>query len=244
MAKESGLVALGLGIGAVALGGDYLINGPNSVIGKLLGKKKGFSMRHHVGGVPADPLYGENRYGQTSVGNRFPGWVYPVKTARAPFPALIPDTSGRVKIPLTGGYPSRHMAQEMAAESVADLVFNDASYFSPTEKSEVGTSVELKHRLLRLIRSPDAPEILRRLVEFHERHGVKAHDRGSPIYDQERELASSCADMYENWIGLEKVYSREGFAYAGEYDEENNRLSAAGAKSPIQFNIGGAYWNQ
>lgn len=242
MAKESGLVALGLGVGAGALGLDYLINGANSVIGKLLGKKKGFS-RHHPSGVPTDPLYGESR-GQTSVGNRFPGWVYPVKTARAPFPALLPDTSGRIRIPVHGGYPSKSMAEDMAADSVANLVFQDASYFSPTEKTKVGTSGEIKHHLLRLIRSPDAPELLRRLVEFHHKHGAAAHDRGSPIWNQEIKLAGSCADMYEEWIGMEKWLSREGNAYAAEYDHENDRLAAAGAKSPIVFNIAGAYWNQ
>ena len=241
MTKGSGLVALGLGVGVAALGGDYLLNGPNSVLGKLLGKKKGFSVPH-MGDVPTDPLYGESR-GQTSVGNRFPGWVYPVKTARAPFPALLPDTSGRIRIPIHGGYPSKSMAEDMAATSVANLVFDDASYFSPTEKEKVGTSVEIKHHLLRLIRSPDAPELLRRLVEFHHKHGAAAHDRGSPIRNQEVKLAGSCADMYEEWIGMEKWFSREGNAYAAEYDDANDRLAAVGAKSPIQFNIGGAYYN-
>lgn len=243
MAKES-LVALGVGLAGGALGIDYFVNGPDSVIGKLLGKKRGFSVPNLHQGVPSDPLYGENRYGQTSVGNRFPGWVYPIQTARAPFPALLPDTSGRVKIPVADHMVPRREAEEIAAQSVANLIFADASFYSPTEKWDVGTTEHLRHNILHLIRSPDSPELLRRLVEFHHKHGPEAMDKGSPLHNQQIKLAGACADLYEDYIGMEKWFSREGNAYAAEYDKLDDRLAAAGAKSPITFNIGGAYWNQ
>ena len=239
-------LAVGIGlVGAAAIGADYFINGPNSIIGKILGQSKGFAhVPGHITGVPSDPLYGEPRFGTPSVGYNIPGWVYPVKTARAPFPALNPDMSGRIKIPVHDGHVGRQEAEEMAAASIANLVFIDASFYSPSEKWNVGTSVEIKHNVLDLIRSPDAPELLLRLVEFHQRHGGDAHNRGSPIYNQEIKLAGACADLYESYLGMEKWFSREGNAYAAEYDEENNRLAAAGAKSPIWFGVQGAYYTQ
>lgn len=231
-------------VGAGFVIGDYFINGPKSIIGKLLGHHKHhhrhFPKWHHR--IPSDPLHGENKWGQTSVGNTTPGWVFPVETARAPFPAILPDTSGRVKIPIDKGGSSWFEAQEVAAESIANLVFQDTTFL--TSDHHVGTSVEIRNNILEILRSPHPPELFRRLVEFHHRHGPAALDRGSPLHNQQIEMAGACADLYENYVGVEKWFSREGNAYAAEYDDLNDRLAAAGAKSPIVFNIGGAYYFQ
>lgn len=246
MAESSkGLLTTVALVGGGFLAGDYFINGPRSVLGKLLGHDK----RHHkikvprwTGHTPTDPLHGEKPDSEPSVGHKFPNWVYPIKTARAPFPAMLPDTSGRIKIPVShrsGGWAE---AEEVAAESIANLVFNDMSFLP--EKADVGTSVEIRNNILRIMRGPNTPELFRRLIEFHHRHGPAALDRGSPLYNQQIKLAGSCADLYEGYIGLEKWFSREGNAYVAEYDKLDDRLAAAGSKSPIQFNIGGAYYFQ
>ena len=242
--NHSLLGTLGL-IGGGLLAGDYFVNGSHSVLGKLLGHHKHHIKRHvprWVAKAPVDPFHGERPWDEPSVGHRYPAWVYPVKTARAPFPAMHPDTSGRIKIPVERGGESWQMAREIAAEEIANMVFNDMSFLA--DKSEVGTSVEIRNNVLAIMNHHDNPELFRRLIEFHHRHGPEALNRGSPLYNQQIELAGACADLYESAIGKEKWFSREGFAYAAEYDDINDRLAASGAKSPIQFNIGGAYYLQ
>lgn len=235
------LTTVGL-VGAGFLAGDYFINGPKSILGKLLGHRHGHHYPKWASHIPADPLHGENKWGQTSVGNTVPGWVTPVQTARAPFPAILPDMSGRVRIPVDHHRASWEESEEVAAESIANLVFRDTSFL--TSEKHIGTSVEIRNNILHIMRGSHPPELFRRLVEFHERHGPAALDRGSPLYNQQIELAGACADLYEGYHGVEKWFSREGNAYAAEYDDLNDRLAASGAKSPIVFNIGGAYYFQ
>lgn len=247
MAENTHLYVGLAGLGAGAIVGDYIFNGPRSIIGKLLGHHK---RRHHFlprkHHFPVDPYHGRPVFGDTStgVGHNRPNWVIPIKTARAPFPATLPDMSGRVKIPIVDHKISRRLAEEAAAEEVANLVFTDMSFFAPPEKQAVGTSYHIRKNLLRIMRSSEAPELLLRLVEFNQKHGPEAVNRGSHLYKQQIQLAGACADLYLSDVGVEKWFSREGNAYAAEYDHENDRLAAAGAKSTIQFNIGGAYWNQ
>lgn len=239
-----GTVAL---LGAGALTGDYLYNGDNSIIGKFL-KAAGF-------GAPKQPVHipdvlDRPRYGEPSTSD----FEVPIKTLRTPFPDLNPDASGRVLIPRS--HPPKHMDEKVfkhgcsktdldkAAWQVAQLVFSDVAVYGPTTKYAVGDTQEIHDDILHILYSHNPPEILLKLARFHGVHGDEALNPASPIYAQERQLAGSGADLYENAMGIQKMFSREGFAYVGEYDEEDDRQAALGAESPITFNIGGGYFNQ
>lgn len=239
-----GTVAL---LGGAALGADYFINGDNSIIGKFLkttmGGKKGPAVP-----FPSDPLYGRPKYGEPSTSM----WELPVKTVRAPFPLGPPDASGRIEVPFKSTPHTREKKKlkhgsspedmDRAAWSIAELVYNDTSVQLPPTKFDVGDTNTIHDNILFMMDTHNPPEIFRRLSKFHADHGPDCLNPASPLYIQERKLAGTAADFYENFMGFEKMFSREGFAYVGEYDDEDDRLAANGAESHITFNIGGAYY--
>lgn len=244
MAENSwfGTVAL---LGGVGLGADYLFNGDNSIIGKFF-KSAGM-------GAPAkpkiegDPLYGRPKFGEPA-DSRF---TIPVKTLRAPFPLGNPDPSGRIFVPFKAEpvpHDKKHhkhgvsrRAIDSASWSIAEMIYNDTAVQLPPTKFEVGDSQKIHDDIVFIYEHPDPPEIFLKLARLHEHHGANCLNPASPVYKQERKLAGSAADFFEHFMGIEKMFSREGFAMVGEYDDEDDRQSAEGAESPITFNIAGAY---
>jgi hypothetical protein len=238
-----GTLAVGAGIG---LGADYVLHGPDSIIGKFLEAAGMGAPKAHI--PSGDPLYGRPKFGEPA-GSRF---VVPVKTMRTPFPLGEPDASGRIEVPFHSSpiphdkknkkHGVSHSSMDSAARSIAEMVYNDTAVQLPPTKFAVGNTDQI-HKDILFVYTHDPPEIFLKLARLHEHHGANCLNPASPVYQQERKLAGSAADFYEHFMGIEKMYSREGFAMVGEYDDEDDRQAAEGAESPIQFNVGGAYYN-
>lgn len=236
-------------LGGVALGGDYLFRGDESIIGKFLRSTMGAPKSEAP--FPADPRHGRPEFGEPSTSP----WEIPVKTLRAPFPMGPPDHTGAIPVPFKSS-PTPHAKKKMkhgssvddmdtAAWEIAKIVYYDTSFqSSPTTKFKVGDTKTIHDDIMFVYDHPNPPEIFKKLARFHADHGADCLNPASPLYQQQRKLAGTAADLYENYMGVEKLFSREGFAYVGEMDEEDDRLAANGAESAITFNIGGAYYMQ
>lgn len=234
-------------VGGAALGADWAINGDNSIIGKFLrstlSKDKGPKAP-----FPVDPLHGRPRFGEPSTSR----WEVPVQTIRAPFPLGPPDASGRIEVPFKSSPHPREKKKlkhgaspddmDAAAWQIAEMVYNDTAVQLPPTKYDVGDTRAIHDNILFIMDHPNPPEIFKRLAKFHAIHGPDCLNPASPLYAQQRKLAGTAADFYENFMGIEKMFSREGFAFAAEFDEQDDRLAANGAESHITFNIGGAYY--
>lgn len=243
-----GTVAL---LGGAALGIDFVVKGDDSIIAKFLNSTMGGRSKiPETEPFRADPLYGRLPFGEPSTSP----WEIPVATLKAPFPLGPADHTGAIEVPFKSQPITRQKKRmkhgasvddiDAAAWEVARIVYNDVAIQSPTQKWFVGDTERIHNDILYIYDHPDPPEIFKKLAHFHADNGANCLNPAHPSYIMQRKLAGTAADLYEQYMGIEKLYSREGWAMVAEMDDEDDRLAANGAESPITFNIGGAYYLQ
>lgn len=222
------LVAGGLGL-------DYVFRGPDSILGKLLGQRVNVNQPLTEG-----PL----KFGETSTSP----YEVPVPTLRAPIPESTPentDSSGALEVPIRYKKKDKSGLQmqdiDAAAWEIAKTVYEDMMPYDPSVKQTVGSTQKIHDDLMYIFNSHDCPEILIKLAHFHATHGGNIYKPGSPLYSQQQKMVGTAADMYENFIGIHRMYSRIGDLNASEYDDPNDRMSAMGQESPIFFRIQGGW---
>lgn len=219
------LVAAGFGL-------DYLQNGPNSILGKLLG----LNVNQNVIETPL-------RFGETSTSP----YEVPVPTLRAPLPTSTQfntDPSGALYIPqdhskkkVRAGLSSADI--DVAAWEIAKTVFEDMQPYEPPVKMRVGDTQKIHDDLVHIMHSHDCPEILLKVAHFHKTHGHQ--QLGSVLMQTQSKIVGTAADGYEDMMGVPRMYSRMGDLNASEYDSENDRLASMGSDSSIFWKVQNAW---
>lgn len=222
------LVVGGLGI-------DFVMNGPNSILGRLLGQK-----------VNANQPFTEAplKFGETSTSP----YEVPVPTLRAPIPESThanTDSSGALEVPIRYKKKDKSGLQmqdiDAASWEIAKTVFEDMAPYDPSVKITVGSTQKIHDDLIHIFNSHDCPEILIKLAHFHATHGHNIYKPGSVLYATQQKMVGTAADMYEDFIGIHRMYSRTGDLNASEYDKDDDRLAAMGQESPIFFKVQGGW---